>query len=154
MAAGFPQPCELAPHAPPMLLVDRVLAADAARIRAAAVIALDNPFHVPGRGVPAYVGFELMAQTISIQDGLERRRDGQPPAIGFLLGCRRYLAARDWLQPGERLEIEAVALVEEGEMRSFDCRITAVDGQELASGVLTVFRPADPRAFFERASGG
>jgi predicted hotdog family 3-hydroxylacyl-ACP dehydratase len=123
------------------------------RVRARVVVKAGGPFFVPGRGLPAYVGFEMMAQAVSAYDGWRRRLLGEKPAIGFLLGCRKYSVEAEWFGAGDSLEIEATSLLHEGEMRSFECRILGVGGKAIASGVLNVYRPNDPAAFFDRSRG-
>lgn len=140
---------ELVPHAGAMRLIDRVIAEDGDCVRAEAVVRRDNLFFHGEAGIPAYVGFELMAQTISAYDGLRRRREGKPPAIGFLLGCRRYAAARPYFREGERLEIEVTSLLGDEGMASFQCRILDEAGAVLASGTINVYRPPDPDAFLD-----
>jgi predicted hotdog family 3-hydroxylacyl-ACP dehydratase len=130
-----------------MLLLDRVVASEGDTVRSEATIRENNIFFRAGHGVPAYVGFELMAQTISVYDGLRRRVSGKKPAIGLLLGCRKYFAARPFFREGERLTIQATSLLGEEGMASFNCRIIGADGAELASGVINVYRPPDPDAF-------
>jgi predicted hotdog family 3-hydroxylacyl-ACP dehydratase len=142
---------ELTRHAPPMLLVDRILAVEDRRVRAEYTVAGDGLFFQPGRGLPAYVGLEIMAQTVSAWDGLRRRAAGREPQLGFLLGCRSYACTVDWFAAGEQLLIEAASLLDEGEMRSFDCRIEAATGRTLASAVMNVYRPDDPEAFLRGA---
>jgi predicted hotdog family 3-hydroxylacyl-ACP dehydratase len=142
----FPPITELVPHADGMLLIDSVLYAEGETVHGQSTIRSDSIFFQPGRGVPAYVGFEFMAQTISAYDGLRRRRDGKKPAIGFLLGCRSYSATRDFFAEGERLTIEATSLLDGDGMASFDCRILAEGGDVVASAVINVYRPADPDA--------
>lgn len=146
---AFPSIEELVPHADTMLLIDRIVAAEGETVRSETTIRADNIFFQTGRGVPAYVGFELMAQTISAYDGLKRRKNGKPPAIGFLLGCRKYNAARPFFTQGETLAIEATSLLGEEGMASFDCTIFGADGSEVASATINVFRPADPEAFLQ-----
>lgn len=144
---SFPPIEELLPHADGMLLIDRIVAAHGQTVQSETTIRADNIFYRQDRGVPAYVGFELMAQTISAYDGLRRHASGQKPAIGFLLGCRKYEAARPFFVEGETLRIEATSLLGEEGMASFECRIAGADGGELASAVINVYRPADPHAF-------
>jgi predicted hotdog family 3-hydroxylacyl-ACP dehydratase len=149
--SDFPAPDRLIPHRAPMQLIDRVIDADSGRTRAEIVIRSDNAFFSPARGVPAYVGFEMMAQTICAFDGLARWRRGLDPALGFLLGCRRYHARRDWFLEGERLEIEARSLLEPGEIGSFDSRIFDSSGTEIAESMVVVFRPDDIEAYLAAA---
>jgi predicted hotdog family 3-hydroxylacyl-ACP dehydratase len=143
----FPELARLIPHRAPMQLIDRVIGADVEWARAEVVISPDSLFHTPSRGVPAYVGFEMMAQTICAFDGLARWRAGLEPAVGFLLGCRRFAASREWFLAGERLEVEARSLLEPGEVGAFDCRIFDAAGAEVAISHVSVYRPNDIDAF-------
>jgi len=145
----FPLIEDLVPHAQGMVLIDRVVGAEGETVRSETTIRPDNIFFQRGRGVPAYVGFEFMAQTISTYDGLRRRATGAKPAIGFLLGCRKYAATRPFFAQGETLTIEATSLLGEEGMASFDCRILEASGAEVANAVINVYRPADPEAFLQ-----
>jgi predicted hotdog family 3-hydroxylacyl-ACP dehydratase len=138
---------ELVPHADAMLLIDRMTFLDDAKASSESTIRPDNIFFQRGRGVPAYVGFELMAQTISAYDGFKRIQRGKKPGIGFLLGCRKYNAARPFLIEGETVTTEVISLLGEEAMASFDCRILDAAGGKLASAVINVYRPEDPEAF-------
>ena len=77
-------------HRPPMRFLDRIIAVDDKEAVAEIVVRADNPLFVPGRGLPAYAGLEMMAQTIGVVDEIRQKLQGLPPKIGFLLGCRRY----------------------------------------------------------------
>lgn len=139
--SAWPALGELVPHAGAMLLLDRVLAYAPDSICAEAVITRDHAFFQVGKGVPAYVGLEMMAQTVCVWDGLRRRHNGQAPAIGFLLGTRRYTTARPFFREAERLRVEAVSLLNDGSVGSFECRIFGEGLEELAKGVINVYRP-------------
>lgn len=152
--SNFPPVAELVPHAESMLLISRVVAEDGDIVRAEVDITREHLFFHGDDGVPAYVGFEMMAQTISAYDGLRRRRNGLPPAIGFLLGCRRYETARPYFRDGETLQIEVISLLGEEGLASFQCKIVDRAGGELAKGTINVYRPSDPEAFLDASSGG
>lgn len=143
----YPPIHDLVPHTQGMLLIDRVIKSDGELVVSEITIRPDNIFFQSGRGVPAYVGFEFMAQTISAYDGLKRHANGKKPAIGLLLGCRKYSAARPFFVEGETVTIESQSLLGEEGMASFSCRILDAEGGELANAVINVYRPADPEAF-------
>ncbi|WGM40551.1 hypothetical protein [Caulobacter sp. NIBR1757] len=145
---AYPDIQGLVPHKPPMLLVDRIVGEEGETTRAEHTIAADNLFLVPGQGVPTYVAFEMMAQGICATDGLRRFRRGQGPELGFLLGCRKFAASRAWLQPGETLTLESTCLID-GETSSYQCRVLAADGTEVANATVNVFQPADMAAYLE-----
>jgi len=147
VSGAFPPVAELVPHEGALLLIDEVLASDDDHIRAVAIVRRDCPFWVHDRGIPGYLAFEFMAQAISAQDGLERRKIGQSPQLGFLLGSRKYAVATDWFEDGERLEITARAVLNEGELRAFACTVSGRGTPNLATALVNVYRPDDPAAF-------
>lgn len=147
--SAFPPVAELLPHAGGMLLLDAILAETDASVRSAVTIRADSVFFATGLGVPSYVGFEFMAQTISAYDGLRRRRGGMPPAIGFLLGCRKYEVTVPYFAEGQTLAIEVTSLLGEEAMSSFECVIFDADAATLASAAINIYRPADAEAFLQ-----
>ena len=145
-----PQPAEACtPHRAPMLLIDTMLEAVGETARSETTIRRDHIFFQVGRGVPAYVGFEFMAQTINAFDGWRRIERGKAPTIGFLLGCRSYKCTLDFFEEGARFVTEVTSLLKnpEDEMVSFDCRILDARGAVVASAIVNAFRPEDPDAF-------
>lgn len=145
-----PQPAEVCtPHRGAMLLIDAMLSADGEVARSETVIRADNIFFQHGRGVPGYVGFEFMAQTVNAFDGWKRIERGKAPTIGFLLGCRSYKCDVAYFEEGGRFITEVRSLLKnpEDEMVSFDCRIFDAQGAVVASAIVNAFRPEDPEAF-------
>lgn len=140
---------ELIAHRPPMRLLDRVISVDDTQAVAELTVRKDNPLYVAGRGLPAYVGLELMAQTIGLIDGMRCKSDGQPPKIGFLLGCRRYAADRSEFELGMRLNIAVKMVFSGGDMYSFESRIDDAAGRTIATANLNVYAPSNPRAFLK-----
>ncbi|MDO9337044.1 MAG: hypothetical protein Q7T61_11635 [Caulobacter sp.] len=145
---AYPDINRLVPHRAPMLLIDRIVGETGDVTRADYRIPADSLFLVEGRGVPTYAAFEMMAQGICATDGLRRFRRGQGPELGFLLGCRRFAAARSWLQPGETLTLESTCLLD-GETSSYQCRVLDADGAEVANATVNVFQPEDISAYLE-----
>ena len=141
MARSFDGPItELVPHRPPMLLIDRLLADDAELIRVEAVIKPDQLF-LTEQGMPAWVGVELMAQTMAAWAGLRSVQSGKPVKLGFLLGTRRYDCTRSFFPVGARIEIEArQELLAENGLGVFICKMF-LEGELLASAQLNAFQP-------------
>lgn len=140
---------DLIAHRPPMRFLDRMTAVDDTVSVAEAQVSADNPLFVPGKGLPAYAGLEMMAQAIAAIDGMKRKRDGLPPRIGFLLGCRRYNVHCDMFAEGARLKVTANMVFSDGAMFAFECRIDDEAGEMLASAAMNVFAPANPKAFLD-----
>jgi len=77
----------LIPHRGKMMLLNRVIGYDIEQsIQAEYTITRDCIFYDPVLdGVPAWVGFEFMAQAISALTGIRKRAKGEKPNIGFIL---------------------------------------------------------------------
>ncbi|WP_421280556.1 thioester dehydrase [Aeromonas taiwanensis] len=131
----------LLPHQAPMLLLDRLCAVDAQRVRCETRIGARHALLLDGEGrLPAWVGIELMAQTIAAWAGMQGRLRGEPVRIGMLLGTRKYRCQPEGFAPGTLLTIEACCLLQDGGMASFDCRIL-LDGEECAQARLSTYQP-------------
>ena len=107
MTEAFPPATELLPHAGRAVLIDKVLEDTRDSIRVSARITPENPYFVPGLGVPVWVGIELMAQAIAAHAGLGARREQRPPRAGMLLGTRRFEAGAAYFPAGSELEVRA-----------------------------------------------
>ncbi len=136
---------ELVPHARPALLLDRVVESRGDdSLVTETLIREDNPYCDRGR-VGAWIGVELIAQSIAALAGLDARRDGRPVKIGFLLGTRRYRSAVPWFAVGQRLRIEVTREFQTGDgLGAARGRILGDDDRLLGEGLLTVFQPARP----------
>lgn len=87
-AAGFPEPAELLPHAPPARLLTAVLAAGSGRLAGAAAIPGDHPL-VRGGEAPGFLVLEVAAQAgAALHAILGASRGGAGPRIGYLVGVR------------------------------------------------------------------
>ncbi len=149
-ASCIPAIEHLVPHRPPMLLIDRIVAMAENEVTAEARSDAASIFAVSGKGVPSYVGIEMMAQTVCAYDGLQRLDEGPTPLVGFLLGCRKYTVRRPYLAPGAVFAVTARKLLQHGDMASFACRMREADGMDFAEASLNVYRPSDPEAFLRR----
>ena len=124
-------------HREPMLLVDTLIdiGADFARCEWQA----DAPgFAEAGRGIPAYIGIETMAQCIAVHAGARARVRGFGPPLGFLLGTRHFSSSVSYLEPGRTYAAECRELVRDSQgMGSFACRLQ-LDGESVAMANLAV----------------
>lgn len=154
MARTFDGPISaLVPHRGPMLLVDRLLEDDAERIRVEAVIKPDQLFLTP-EGMPAWVGLELMAQTVASWAGLRSLERNEPVRLGFLLGTRRYECSRPFFPLGAHLEIEArQELVAANGLAVFACQIFLGD-EVIATAQLNAFQPPDVDEYLRGINNG
>lgn len=134
---------ELLPHQAPMLLLDRLLDYQGAKVSCEARVGARQALLQDEQGnLPAWVGLELMAQTIGAWAGMRGRERGEPVRIGMLLGSRQYQSKVPFFAAGDRLVIEAECLLEDGGMASFECRILR-EGQRCAEARLSTYLPSD-----------
>lgn len=143
----------LVPHRGPMLLIDRLLEDDAELVRVEAIVKPDQLFLTP-QGLPAWVGIELMAQTVASWAGLRALEKHEPVKLGFLLGTRRYECSRPYFPVGARVEIEArQEMVAENGLAVFACRLL-LDGELVATAQLNVFQPPDVEEYLRGNTHG
>ncbi|MEX0140542.1 3-hydroxylacyl-ACP dehydratase [Janthinobacterium lividum] len=152
---SFPDIRELVPHSGAMVLLDRVLSADAENLCAEVAIHAGSVFYdAPSAGVGSWVGIEYMAQAIAAHAGYLARLAGAPVKIGFLLGARRYEAQLPLFVDGSVLQVHVQqALQGENGLGAFECRIEMA-GAVLAQATITVFQPEDAKQFLQESMNG
>lgn len=130
-----------------MLLVDLLVAFSEEAAECEFRVSPDNAFNVKGKGVPAYVGVEYMAQCIAVHAGVRAHLEGKPPPIGFLLGSRKLELREGYLEQGRAYTAGCRQILRGGDgMGSFDCTITN-EGRPIASARLAVLERHDDDAF-------
>lgn len=135
------------PHRGAMRLVDRLLEWDEHRAVVEVVAPGNGPFDCVDGGVPAWIGIEYMAQAIAAWSGCTAREAGRAPAMGFLLGTRRYESSLPAFAADAPLRVEArCELMGDNGLGSFACAIFA-GGERVASANISVFQPEDADAF-------
>ncbi|MDR2625634.1 MAG: hypothetical protein LBC37_04815 [Zoogloeaceae bacterium] len=146
---------EYLPHRGRMVLLDRLLEAQADRALAALTIQADSLFCREGQ-VPAHVGVEYMAQTVGALVGWQARSAGEAVKTGFLVSARNYVCQVESFALGETLFIEAKEnwRDEEG-LGVMDCAIYHPEpgepgkpgAKEIAKATLMVFQPKNLDAY-------
>lgn len=136
------------PHRGVMLLLDRLLQADADSAVAQLTVPRDGLF-LQDAGMPAWVGVEYMAQTIAAWAGWQALQRQQPVKLGFLLGTRKYQAHCSHFGPGTVLDVQVRSeLVGENGLGVFDCVIRQNGGEQvLAQARISVYEPEDGNAY-------
>ncbi len=152
-ANPFPQyPLEsVVPHTGTMVLLDQIDHWDDEQLQASVTVRADAPF-VDDKGMPGWVGIELMAQTIAALAGCRARRANQPVKIGFLVGSRRYTCNRAYFPLGVQLQVNVKEIVTGDQGLSvFECSLqaTGANNDISASANINVFQPEDPEQFLQ-----
>lgn len=148
---NFPDIRALVPHSGPMVLLDRVLAADGETLCAEVTIRPGSMF-CDGACVGSWVGMEYMAQAVAAHAGFLALGRGEEVEVGFLLGTRRYECDRPSFAAGSVLHVHVRrALQGDNGLGAFECHIDdAVGGATAASATVTVFQPENVNEFLQR----
>lgn len=124
-------------HRGSMLLLDRVIDPGPEITVCDWTVTASNGFLEPGRGVPAYVGVEYMAQCVAVHAGVRARAEGRGPPLGFLLGTRHYKSIVGYFDAGATYRASCRELMRGDGMGSYECRIFLQD-KVVAQGRLAV----------------
>lgn len=135
----------LLPHEAPMILLTGYEEPESDEsVEAYVDIGESSPFYeASSGGVPSCVALEYMAQATALIVGLHRRRRGEAPKIGFVLGSRRLVTRIPFFRRGERYRVRSECTYRDEEFGSFDCEISDAAGLAVAAGRITVFQPED-----------
>ena len=116
---------ELIPHAGNMILIDQVLSFDEEQIHTRLTVRPGGLFNRADGSLPAWVGVELMAQSVAAYAGCQARENGRSMKLGFLLGTRKFECNVDHFPVGTELAIQAErSLEDENGMGIFECHLT------------------------------
>jgi predicted hotdog family 3-hydroxylacyl-ACP dehydratase len=151
MSHTFPPITEIIPHRGTMLLLDHVTACSDDTLSAHANVNANAWYADEHGAMPAWIGIELMAQSVAAHVSLIAMRAGEQARPGVLLGTRSYQAHVSAFARDAQLVISVreVLRSEEGH-GAYECAIEH-DGQRLADAVIKVFQPLDFKSFIEGA---
>ncbi|WP_194789560.1 hotdog family protein [Pseudomonas sp. UFMG81] len=141
---------ELLPHAGDMILIDQVDSCDDEQIHTRATVRAGGLFNRADGSLPAWLGLELMAQSVAAYAGCRARRLGQPVEMGFLLGTRKFECAVDHFPVGAELTIHAQrSLEDDNGMGVFECHLRGPGIH--ATARLNVYRPPQAASYLAEA---
>lgn len=106
------------PHRPPMLLIDEIVESERDRIVCRTTLHPDCVFALDGKVHPTAM-IEFVAQAAAICVGVQAERDGDPPRLGLIIGCREITFAVDSFAVGDLLEIVATRVVGQAQFGAF-----------------------------------
>ena len=141
----------LIPHSPPMVLVDRIISVNEQSLLAEIDIEENCKFYdQANRGVPSWVGVEYMAQVIAAFAGVKAKSENEPIKLGFLLGTRKFLMPKPFLDAGKTYQIAVNELyLDDTGLASFDCQISCQD-EVYATAKLNVFETDNAKQIIEK----
>ena len=143
---------ELLPHAGDMILIEQILSFDDEQIHTRLTVRPGGLFNRPDGSLPAWVGIELMAQSVAAYAGCHARQKGNAVELGFLLGTRRFECNVEHFPAGTELTIHGIrSLEDDNGMGVFECHLTAPGIH--ATARLNVFRPPQAAQYLHEPQG-
>lgn len=108
------------PHRPPMLLIDEIIEVSKTHAICKATLRADCVFAIDGK-VHATSMIEFIAQTCAIAAGVPSVREGGPPRLGFIIGCREILfPVVEWFDVGDVLTLTVNKILGEEQIAAFN----------------------------------
>jgi len=144
----FPAIHDLIPHRGTMLFVDSVTAFEDERITAEYTPKAGAWYANAAGQMPAWLGIEVMAQTVAAHNGMLRWTQQQHKQ-GVLLGARRMPSSVSKFQAGVALQITATPVYRDDTgLGAYDCSISCA-GTLLVEATLKVYEPDDFQSFLQ-----
>lgn len=147
------------PHKDEMFLLTRVTAWDVEKrtITSEYEITKDCIFYEEERdGIPSWVGFELLAQTICALTGIEYTAQGKEPPPGMILSVSNFKASVPYLSTGTTcvMDIKEDFCDKEAMTYCYVCNLfeNKGDSSPCISAKITVMETEDMEAFFKKTS--
>lgn len=139
---------ELLPHAGDMILLDEVVSFCEESVETRLQVRAGGLFNQTDGSLPAWLGVELMAQTIAAFAGCHARQAGVPVELGFLLGTRQFHCNVERFPLGAELRIRALrSLQDDNGMGVFECHLSGPG--IVAEARLNVFRPPQVASYLQ-----
>jgi len=139
---------ELLPHAGDMILLDSIEQCDDEHIVTQLRVRNGGLFNQADGSYPAWLGIELMAQSIAAFAGVRAKRKGLAVELGFLLGTRKYQSNVDRFPLDTQLHIEvSPSLEDDNGMGVFECCLRGADIYVEAR--LNVYCPPSVVSYFQ-----
>lgn len=139
---------ELVPHKGKMLLLDRVQSYSLEEISISTEIDIrkDCMFYDENLGgVPAWIAFEYMAQSISALSGIYGRSKGEKPKVGFIMSVSSFKTDIPVFKTGDTVVVKVRQTIRMDMAVTFDGS-ASVDGKPVVAATLNTVEVPDPKA--------
>jgi predicted hotdog family 3-hydroxylacyl-ACP dehydratase len=118
MTETFGPVADYLPHRPPMLLIDEIVDVTVERAICRTTIHDHCVFAIDGRIHPTAM-IEFVAQVCAIYVGVRAAREGDPPKLGFIMGCREISFDADSFAVGDQLTIAVTKVFGQSQLAAF-----------------------------------
>jgi predicted hotdog family 3-hydroxylacyl-ACP dehydratase len=145
MTLKLDDPGSIVPHKGKMLLLSRIISYDLEEQTLCAEYDITENciFYNPAiEGVPAWVGFEFLAQAISALSGLRGHISGEEPKVGYILSVSSMQIDRLFFQAGSTVQINVKESGCMDQVYNFEGTIF-LEGKKVLDGKLTVIETTE-----------
>jgi predicted hotdog family 3-hydroxylacyl-ACP dehydratase len=142
---------QIVPHSGKMSLLDRVVNYDFGKLEIHTEVDITPGsmfFDKDIDGIPVWIGFEYMAQSISALSGLYGKTKGQEPKIGFIMSVNNFTANKSVFPANSTAKIFVRQTMRMDNIVTFDGNITLGD-TIVATAVINTIEVDDPKAVLE-----
>lgn len=143
---------QIVPHSGKMSLLDRVIDYDFEKLEIHTevdIVPSSMFFDKDLGGIPVWIGFEYMAQSISALSGLYGKTKGQEPKIGFIMSVNNFTANKPLFPKNSIAKIFVKQTMRMDNVVTFDGNIS-LDGNIVATAVINTIEMDDPKAVLEK----
>jgi predicted hotdog family 3-hydroxylacyl-ACP dehydratase len=137
---------ELSPHRNGMILLSRVTEFDTENRFVATQFDVNSScIFFEENGIPSWVSFEIMAQSISALNGIIDRLNGVPSKAGCLLSVSDFKTDAEFFSAGETLSVEAAEEFRDDESKiyRYRCRLVSDRNPCVVSATVTAMEAED-----------
>lgn len=138
---------ELVPHKGKMLLLDRIVSVDLTHLQVETEVDVKrrSMFHEESlKGVPCWIGFEYMAQSVSCLSGILDRQRNLPPKMGFILSVNNFCAKSNVFPEGCTVRIRATQTLRMEKTMTFEGSIF-IEGEQVATATIYAVESDNPK---------
>lgn len=115
-------------HEAPMVLLENIISATPESACCQCLCGEDNPFFLPGVGIPPWVAIEFMAQCVAVSAGARAVSAGKRLPLGLLLGTMSLKLDGGSFQPGQDCRVESCTILSDDlGMGAHQCRVSVND---------------------------
>ncbi len=138
---------ELVPHKGKMLLLDRIVFVDLPQLQIETEVDVRKQslfYEESLKGVPCWIGFEYMAQSISCLSGILARQENLPAKMGFILSVNDFRAKENVFPEGCTVHVRAKQSLRMETTMTFDGSIF-IEGVQMATATIYAVESDNPK---------
>lgn len=142
----------IVPHKGKMMLLSRVKSFDLEELLIVTEVDVSDAsmfYDEELGGVPVWVSFEYMAQSISALSGIYGRLNNQSPKVGFIMSVTNFNGKVSAFGPGQTLVVKVRQLLRVDMAVTFEGSVF-LDGAEVVCATLNTVEVEDPKQALNR----